>query len=149
QGVRDARTVVKVGGPQAPMIETELSGQRNGDTVSALESTLRATVTAGQGATLRVIKNGETLEAVEVDADPFVHEFVTEAPPTGEDRYRHELADDANHVLTVTSYVWLQRADPTPTPTVTPPATPTVTQPVRDGCAGDCDFSESVDIDEL
>jgi hypothetical protein len=151
QAVRDARTVVKVNGPQGPMIETELTGQRNGDTVLAKASTLRATVTGGAGTKLRVIKNGATVEEVAVTADPFVHEFPTEAPPSGEDRYRHELVDDATHLLTVTSYVWLQYAeDPTPTttPTISAISTPTVT-PVPHDCVGDCDGTNGVGINEL
>ena len=147
QGVRDGRTVVKIDGPQGPMIETELTGPRDGDTVSATQSTLRATVTGGDGTTLRVIRNGEIVEEVAVGGDPFVHEFETEAPSEGEDRYRHELVDGAKRALVVTSYVWLERAEPTPTATVTP--SPTVTLPVPNECAGDCDDSKGVDTNEL
>jgi hypothetical protein len=149
QGVRDARTVVKFDGPDGPMIESELTGQRNGDTVSATESTLRATVTAGNGTTLRVIKNGAILEEVAVSGDPFVHELGVQAPSVGEDRYRHEVVNDVRFLLTVTSYVWLQRLqEPTATPTVTAAATPTATLPVPT-CVGDCDQSNTVEINEL
>jgi hypothetical protein len=134
------------------MIDTELTGPRNGDTVVATESTLRATVTGGDGNTLRVVKNGEILEEVAVSGDPFVYEFDTQAPSVGEDRYRHELADAAALLLTVTSYVWIQRPEnpvSTPTATVTAAATPTATLPVADECVGDCDENDRVDINEL
>jgi hypothetical protein len=149
QGIRDARTVVKLTGPQAPMIETELSGRREGDTVFATDATLRATVTGGAGTTLRVFKNGTMVDEAAVSGDPFQHEFTTSAPETGEDRYRHEVVDATNRVLTVTSYVWLQRAEePTPTPTDTVAPTPTATlAPPR--CAGDCDGHNGVEINEL
>jgi hypothetical protein len=149
QGVRDARTVVKIIGPQAPMIETELTGERRGDTVFAMESTLRATVTAGDGTTLQVIKNGAVVDTVPVVGDPFVHEFETEAPATGEDRYRHALFDATNRPLTLTSYVWLQREQPTPTPTVPPSPTATATRDVTTECAGDCNGDTHVGIGEL
>jgi predicted metal-dependent phosphoesterase TrpH len=149
QGVRDARTVVKIFGPQGPMIDTELTGRRHGDTVSATASTLRATVTAGQGMTLRVIRNGATVDGAAVAGDPFVHEFETEAPTVGEDRYRHELADSGGVVHVVTSYVWLQRGNPDdPTPTATPEPSPTIMQ-TPNPCAGDCDGSGLVGINEL
>lgn len=150
-GVRDARTVVKFAGPDAPMIETELSGQRIGDTVFATESTVRATVTAGDGTTLRVLKNGEIVEQVAVSGDPFVHELAVQAPAEGEDRYRHEVLANTT-LLTVTSYVWLQRsAAPTPTATASigASATPTATPPTAMPCAGDCDNSNDVAINEL
>ena len=149
QGIRDARTVVKIGGPQGPMIDTELTGERRGDTVFATDSTLRATVTGGNGTMLRVIKNGQLAEQVAVVGDPFVHEFETEAPPAGEDRYRHEVFDASNRPLAVTSYVWLQREEPTPTATVPPSPTPTATQDVTKQCPGDCDGDTHVEIGEL
>ena len=93
------------------MIDTELEGVREGDTVFATQSTLRAIVTGGDSTTLRVIKNGEVLEEVAVSGDPLIHEIETEAPLTGTDRYRHEIVN-RSRLVTVTSYVWLQRADP-------------------------------------
>ena len=150
QGVRDARTVVKIGGPEGPMIDTELTGQRNGDTVLAAESTLSATVTGGSGTTLRVIRNGEVVAEVAVTGDPFVHEFETAAPASGEDRYRHELAAGPNRLLAVTSYVWLRRPEePTITPTATAEPTPTATRDGGGECVGDCDGSNGVGVTEL
>jgi len=151
QGIRDARTVVKVNGPQGPMIETDLSGERTGDTVAADHATLRATVTGGSGATLRTIKNREIVDEVAVDSDRFVREMAVDAPSSGDDRYRHELVDTAKHPLTIASYVWLRRAmaSPTPTDTMVPSPIPTVTQPVSKACTGDCDANDRVEINEL
>jgi hypothetical protein len=145
QGVRDARTVVKIAGPDGPMIETEITGRRDGDTVFAAESTLRATVTGGAGAKLRTIKNGATIDEIAVAGDPFVRELAVEPPASGEDRYRHELVDDRNRLLVLTSYVWLRRENATPTPTASP--TPTPTAPRE--CPGDCDANRHVDVGEL
>ena len=77
QGVRDARTVVKIAGPEGPMIDSALTGQRVGDTVFADQSTLAATVTAATGMTLHEVKNGATVETVAISGDPFLHEFQT------------------------------------------------------------------------
>jgi hypothetical protein len=153
RGVRDARTVVKLAGPDAPMIDSQLSGQREADTVYADQSTLRATVTAGDGTTLRVIKNGALFDAVAVSGDPFVHELPIAAPLSGEDRYRCEVVDGAARALTVTSYVWLRPAaaapSPTPTATATEAPSPTVTITPTARCAGDCDADGAVAINEL
>ena len=73
-GIAAGRTVVKVDGIDGPMLETDLAGQRIGDTVYADTSTLTATVTGGEGRTLLVIKNGREVERLSIDADPFVHE---------------------------------------------------------------------------
>ncbi|MDX2170207.1 MAG: CehA/McbA family metallohydrolase [Deltaproteobacteria bacterium] len=145
QAVRDKRTVVKLIGPSAPMIDSDLSGQRLGDTVFADRSTLHATVSGGAGTTLRVIKNGTVIEEVAVSGDPFEHAYEAAAPAAGEDRYRLEVGD-ATRLLTVTSYTWLQRA-PEPTPTFTPIPTATATLPPA--CAGDCDGNRQVEINEL
>jgi predicted metal-dependent phosphoesterase TrpH len=109
-GVRDGRTVVKLEGPDGPMIDTELSGERRGDVVYADVATLRGTIAGGDGMTLRLIKNGEVFETIAIDADPFVHETEVAAPPAGEDRYHYEVSR-AGGVATIASYVWLQSAD--------------------------------------
>ncbi|HYD47638.1 MAG TPA: CehA/McbA family metallohydrolase [Terriglobales bacterium] len=112
-GVREARTVVKLEGPDGPMIETEVSGERRGDTVYADVATLRATVTGGAGLNLRLFKNGEVLQTTAIDAEVFVHQVEIAAPLLGEDRYRFEVARNTAPV-TVASYIWLQPADALP-----------------------------------
>lgn len=110
RGIRDGRTVVKIEGTHGPMIETEIDGPREGDTVRADRTIVRATVRGGAGATLRLWRDGTPLEEAEVTADPFVHEREVTAPASGEARYRHELVAGDDR-LTLTSYVWLRRPE--------------------------------------
>ncbi|MEM7435475.1 MAG: CehA/McbA family metallohydrolase [Myxococcota bacterium] len=112
-GVRSGRTTVKMTGPDAPMLETNMSGTRDGNTVFADTATLSAVVTGGEGFNLRVVKNGEQLALVEIDDDPFVDEREVQAPEEGADRYRHEVLDRANP-QTVSSYVWLEQSNGVP-----------------------------------
>jgi predicted metal-dependent phosphoesterase TrpH len=71
--IRDGRTVVRVDGVDGPMLETELTGERMGDTVFADASDLTAVVTGGVGRTLLVIKNGSVTDRVPIDSDLFTH----------------------------------------------------------------------------
>lgn len=107
EGIRNGRTVVKLQGPGDPMVELGSSVAPAGDTIAARTVTLRATVTGGAGNTLRFVQNGGAQEAVTIDADPFVAEVTTTAPPTGEDRWRAEvLVNDKPR--TVTSHLWVK-----------------------------------------
>lgn len=108
KGLREGRSVVQIEGPHGPMIETSLDGQREGDTVFAESSVLRARVTSAVGSRLRIYKNGIVIDEVSIEEDPFVHELPVEAPLTGEDRYRHEVGD-GERPRTIASYVWLRR----------------------------------------
>jgi MYXO-CTERM domain-containing protein len=108
--IRDGRTVVKVDGIDGPMIETELSGERIGDTVFANTSTLTAEVTGGESRTLLVIKNGSVTDRVPIDSDPFTHTKEVVAPEQGEDRYRHQVVA-GTEPKTIGSYVWLRATD--------------------------------------
>jgi len=109
EGVRSGRTVIKVNGIDDPMLETELSGERVGDTVFAEKASLSVRVTGGIGQSLLVIKNGAEVERLAIDSDPFTHEMSVEAPSEGEDRYRHQVVNELGP-LTVGSYVWLRAA---------------------------------------
>ena len=113
EGVRSGRTVIKVNSPDDPMLETQLSGERMGNTVSADTATLSVVVTDGTGTTLHVIKNGAVVESVSVTSDPFTHEMSVEAPAEGEDRYRHQLVMGLD-TRTIGSYVWLRAANEVP-----------------------------------
>ncbi len=110
EGVRAGRTVIKVNSIDDPMLETELSGERLGNTVFADTATLSVRVTGGTGYTLQVIKNGTVLETQSIDSDPFTHEISVEAPFEGEDRYRHQVVSVVDP-LTIGSYVWLRAAE--------------------------------------
>lgn len=107
QGIRNGRTVVKVDGPDGPMLETELSGERMGDTVFADRATLSVVVTGGEGQTLQVRKNGEIIEEIDITSDPFEHEREVVAPEAGEDRYRHQV-NAGIRPKAIGSYVWLR-----------------------------------------
>ncbi len=108
EGIRRGRTVVKVTGPDAPMVVLDATSPLDADTVVARDTTLVATVTAGLGRELRVVMNGAPLgEAVAIDADPFVHELPVTAPGAGEDRYRVEVIDGES-IETITSHVWVR-----------------------------------------
>ena len=91
------------------MIDTEVSGVRRGKVVYADVSTLHATVTGGEGLSLRLIKNRELVQSVEIDSSPFEYETEVEAPTSGEDRYRYEVGRGTT-AATIASYVWLQPA---------------------------------------
>ena len=108
EGIQSGRTVVKVFGPDGPMLETELSGERIGNTVFADTATLSVVVTGANGQSLRVIKNREVLQTVPISSDSFEHENTVEAPADGEDRYRHEVVEGRTR-QTVGSYVWLRK----------------------------------------
>lgn len=95
-GIRAGRTVVKLQGPDDPMIDLTADG----DVVTAV-------VTGGVGSTLQLVTDGVVSEEVSVDADPF--EITRKVDGT---RVRAEVwIEDAPR--TVTSHVW---------PTVTAPS---------------------------
>ena len=112
EGVRSGRTVIKVNSNDDPMLETELSGERIGNTVFADTAVLSVRVSDGDGKTLKVIKNGAVIERVTISGDPFMHELGVEAPAQGEDRYRHQV-DSGIDPVTIGSYVWLRATEPT------------------------------------
>ena len=108
EALKNGRTVVKLKGPDDPMIELEtLSGSDENHPL------LHATITGGAGLVARVVKNGEYEPEVDIDADPFVIEEQIAAPDSGEDRYRVEVLE-AGRPLTVTSHVWIERTPQTP-----------------------------------
>ena len=107
RGVREGRTVVKLEGPDDPMVELFAGEQMIGGTVTAREAELRAVVTGGTGAMLRFVRNGLTEHTVMVDADPFETTHAVTAPPGDvDDRWRAELVMGQPRVLT--SHIWVQ-----------------------------------------
>jgi len=111
-GLRAGRTVVIIEGPDGPMVDSDISGRRRGDTVFASTAMVGAAVSGGDGLTLRTIRNGEILAEVAVAGDSFEHEIEVRAPDVGEDHYRHELVD-GDRLVTLTSYTWLRLEDAT------------------------------------
>lgn len=125
EGIRDSRTVVKLQGPEDPMVELTSSVAPTGDTVLAGSAKLSARVTSARGLQVRFVHNGVRLPLVEVTSDDFVVERDVTAPEHGEDRFRVEVWRDG-HPRTVTSHLWITRsADmrgiPGPVPQVTGP----------------------------
>jgi MYXO-CTERM domain-containing protein len=104
--VRAGRTVVKLQGPDDPMVELASSVAPVGDSVAAAKTELTATITAGIGFGARFVKNGKPEPEVEVETDPFVLTLSAKAPVSGEDRYRVEVLEGSTR-RTVTSHLWL------------------------------------------
>jgi hypothetical protein len=92
EGIRTGRTVVKLNGPEDPMVELDADG-REGDTVVASRALLRVRVTdvPPAGASLRLVRKGQAEPLVEVLDDPFVYEVEVQAPSDGQDWIRAEL----------------------------------------------------------
>jgi hypothetical protein len=110
EGLRAQRTVVKVRGPDDPMVElsTTPGGER-----SVL---VRAVITGGGGLTARWVTNGGAGEDLPIDADPLVLELDVAPPETSADRYRLEVWEGTQGV-TFTSHVWVDPGAGAPPPT--------------------------------
>jgi len=106
EAVRNGRTVVKLQGPDDPLIELWSADELDGDTVRAQSTTLDIVVTGAQGQHLRLVTDGVAGKLVDVTADPFEYAVDVEAPDAGERRYRAELFVDGSRRV-VTSHVWL------------------------------------------
>ncbi len=106
-GVRSGRTVVKLWGPDEPMVELTSSVTLQGDTVSATSTVFSAKISGGLGKSVRFVKNGKPLGQEAVASDPFTHTLEATAPASGEDRYRVEVVDGEDR-RTLTSYLWLK-----------------------------------------
>jgi MYXO-CTERM domain-containing protein len=110
--VRAGRTVVKLQGPDDPMIEALPSDPLEGDTVEADATVLEVTVTGGDGYELRLVSDGRAVAAVPVSGPVFTFGFDLVAPELdaapGQGRHRVELWRD-NERRVITSHVWLVR----------------------------------------
>ena len=106
-GIRCNRTVVKLQGPDDPMIDLQTIPERFCDTVVATEVVLRATITGGVGLRVRFLKDGYVDgDAHDIDADPFVVE--RRLPEHADDeRWRVEVTDGETPRV-VTGHVWLE-----------------------------------------
>jgi MYXO-CTERM domain-containing protein len=109
EGVRRGRVVVKLRGPDDPMVELSAVGDDGatamiGDTVRGARVALTGHVVGGAGMTLALWRNGSEEELVAVDEDDFIHEFVRTTGPGG-DRYRLQLSQAFDVVITNHIYV--------------------------------------------
>jgi MYXO-CTERM domain-containing protein len=112
EGIKHGRTIVRVT-PDAPMIELGAGDAKVGDTIVADSVALKAKVTGAMGGTVRFLKNGKGLPAVDVTSDPFETGIDINAPASGEDRYRAEVSIE-NQLKTITSYLWVKAAASSP-----------------------------------
>jgi MYXO-CTERM domain-containing protein len=116
EGVRRGRVVVKLRGPDDPMVELTAIGDDGrvamiGDTVRGARVRLSVHVEGGAGMTLSVWRNGVEEESLVVDRDDFTRELerVTRA---GGDRYRLQLAEAFDVVIT--NHIWVEPGDALP-----------------------------------
>jgi hypothetical protein len=101
EGVRSGRTVVKVRGPDDPMIElASAAGGVNGVLVSA-------TITGGAGLALRWVSNGESGPDIPIEGDPFTVELDVAAPAASADRYRVEVWEGTQGI-SFSSHLWVE-----------------------------------------
>jgi hypothetical protein len=107
QGIKEGRTVVKLDGPDDPMVTiTADDGQMIGDTVSG-STHLHVTVTGGNGDQVQMFKNGVAQDPINITADPFTTIVAANAPSSGTDRWRAEVLTQGRPA-TVSSHVWIQ-----------------------------------------
>jgi hypothetical protein len=109
EGLREQRTVVKVRGPDDPMVDLSVvpGGERG--------VLVRATITGGAGLTARWITNGGAGDDLPIDADPLELALDVAPPEAGADRYRLEIWEGTQGV-TFTSHVWVEPGSSTPPP---------------------------------
>lgn len=112
--VKKGRTVVKLQGPDDPMVElTTEHGALPGDRVGVKSTRFSAKITGGKGQRARFVKNGAPEADVEITADPFVHTLVVSPEAGRETRVRAEVVID-DLPRTVTSHVFLTRDESGP-----------------------------------
>ncbi len=107
--VKKGRTVVKLQGPEDPMVELSTeTGGLPGDRLGVRSVRVRAKVLGGQGQRVRFVRNGKPEAEVDVTSDPFTHELVVAADPGSarETRVRAEVVIDEKP-RTVTGHVFL------------------------------------------
>ncbi|MFO0599795.1 MAG: CehA/McbA family metallohydrolase [Myxococcaceae bacterium] len=107
-GLKNGRTVVKLRGPDDPMLELkwDQSLSHSGDTVLASELDVTAVVTGGDGATLAWVENGVTVREEKLSGARAESTFHLVAPEGNTARLRAEVRVD-QQPRTVSSFVWL------------------------------------------
>lgn len=111
QGVREGRVVVKLRGPDDPMVElTAVTDNGDsgmiGDTVTGTAVQLTAHVTGAEGMILRLYAGGEEDDdVVQIDSNDFTHVYERPIEDTG--RFRVHVRD-GNDVV-ITNHVFVER----------------------------------------
>lgn len=113
EGIRNGRTVVKLQGPDDPMIELSSEQPIVGDTVTAARARFVATVTGGAGDTFRWVVDGEEGEPIAIAGDPWTTSIRLEVLPQEVSRVRAQVFVDGDP-RTVTSHLWLASDGTTP-----------------------------------
>lgn len=111
EGVRTGATVVKLQGPQDPMVVLSVDGEREGDTVRADVVVLTATITGADGQQARLVRGGNEEGLVAIEGDPAEAVWELEAPAAGQERVRVELFVDGDRRV-VTSHLWIEAGEP-------------------------------------
>lgn len=107
--VAAGRTVVKLQGPDDPMVELTSDVAPEGDTITADQAELHVEVVGAMGATIRFVHDGNAADEVTVDTDPFAYDLAIVAPASGEERWRVELLVDGTRRV-VTGHLWITPA---------------------------------------
>ncbi|MEZ4287670.1 MAG: CehA/McbA family metallohydrolase [Polyangiales bacterium] len=116
KAILEGRTVVRTRSAKNAMVEFEIDGDRDGDTVYADSTVVRATFTDVESvAVASIVKNGEVIAETSVTSNPTTLEVTVDAPSSGEDRYRAQLGG-LNSPSLVTSHLWLQPTANNPNP---------------------------------
>ncbi len=110
EGVRTGRTVVKLQGPQDPMVVLSVDAALDGDVVRADAVVLTATITGADGQHARLVRDGNEEGLKAIAGDPAQVEWELVAPPTGQERVRVELFVDQKRRV-VTSHLWVEAGE--------------------------------------
>ena len=110
--VRRGRTMVMLRGPDDPFVDVHLvaadgSLAELGDEVDGIASAVfPLVITGGTGGTVQLWRDGALVDELEVDADPFTHEF-RDAPGAADHRYRIEMINEGGKRIVVTSHFYV------------------------------------------
>ena len=104
--IRHGRTIVKMRGPDDPMVELTLGGEGVSDVLhdAGGPADLEIHVTGGTGMFAQVFRDGVKVHQADVTSDDAVLRYTDST--VGEHRFRIELVDDGNQRIVVTSHLY-------------------------------------------
>jgi MYXO-CTERM domain-containing protein len=111
-GVAQGRVVVKLRGPDDPFVDLVVTGADGvtggiGDTVAGSHVSVEARVQGGQGMELVMVRSGQIVDRVAIDAADWTHVFeydISEA--SGLERFRAHVV--AEYDVTITNHVYVE-----------------------------------------